>query len=69
MNSKAMGKQIIYMIIMILGSMWLSSNNIVNAEPMRMQVTGGNIRTVLLSVAKSGNFNIIIDDKVNGYVL
>ena len=55
MNSKAMGKQIIYMIIMILGSMWLSSNNIVNAEPMRMQVTGGNIRTVLLSVAKSGN--------------
>lgn len=68
MNSKAMGKQIIYMIIMILGSMWLSSNNIVNAEPMRMQVTGGNIRTVLLSVAKSGNFNIIIDDKVNGYV-
>lgn len=68
MNSKTMGKQIIYVLVLLLGIMWLSSNDTVNAEPIKMQVTGGNIRTVLLSVAQSGKFNIIIDDKVNGYV-
>lgn len=38
------------------------------AEPMQVQVVDGDVRAVLLSAARMGNFNLVLDDAVTGAV-
>ena len=38
------------------------------ASPMRVQVVNGDVRSVLLSAAKMGHFNLVLDDEVKGTV-
>lgn len=38
------------------------------ASPMRVQVVNGDVRSVLLSAAKIGHFNLVLDDEVKGTV-
>ena len=36
--------------------------------PVTINVTGGDVRTVLLAVARMGNLPLIVDDRVDGTV-
>ena len=38
------------------------------AAPVTINVTGGDVRTVLLAVARMGNLPLIVDDSVTGTV-
>ena len=38
------------------------------AVPMQVQVVDGDVRAVLLSAARMGNFNLVLDDAVTGAV-
>ena len=38
------------------------------AAPVTINVTGGDVRTVLLAVARMGNLPLIVDDRVDGTV-
>lgn len=41
---------------------------VAEAEPIHVQVVSGDVRSVLLSAARMGNFNLVMDDEVSGAV-
>ncbi len=52
---------------LIAGSM-IFSMTAVHAEPMDISVIDGDVRAVLLSAARMGGFNVVMDDSVDGKV-
>ncbi len=44
------------------------SMTVVHAEPMDISVVDGDVRSVLLSAARMGGFNVVLDDSVDGKV-
>lgn len=62
MNSWKRGWQAILLGALLLGSSWAE------AAPIEMQVVEGDVRSVLLSLARTAHENIVLDDSVAGTV-
>ena len=62
MNSWKRGWQAILLGALLLGSSWAE------AVPIEMQVVEGDVRSVLLSLARTAHENIVLDDSVAGTV-
>ena len=62
MNSWKRGWQGILLGALLLGGSW------VEAAPIEMQVVEGDVRSVLLSLARTAHENIVLDDSVAGTV-
>ena len=40
----------------------------VQAEPVALQITDGEVRTLLMSIARMGDISLIVDDSVTGRI-
>ena len=40
----------------------------VQAEPVTLQITDGEVRTLLMSIARMGNLSLVVDDSVKGCI-
>lgn len=47
---------------------WCCCEGLVQAEPITMQVTGADVRSVLMSAARLGDLNLVLGDEVQGQV-
>ncbi len=65
MNKWQIGKVIVVGAVMIFVLLPVAR---LAASPMRVQVVNGDVRAVLLSAAKMGHFNLVLDDDVKGTV-
>ncbi len=53
---------------LLLGLLIFSFTEVTEAAPMDLSVVDGDVRSVLLSAARMGGFNLVLDDSVSGTV-